>query len=185
MSLPRVRFMVRCLVITVVGVILFLAWLILPYKASRYHGDGSITDTGFWSYPRYHIRLPPLDLSVDRKRRYSLRGTPPVPLTLSLQVVGPKPLKEKGLDSFSTLETQVSVTITDDHGKEVIALSGPLKHWVLATGGRYPEFWKPQGRDLRLREGSAYTLAVSVDGESTSPPLVLAPTLEGGGNELP
>jgi hypothetical protein len=185
MLLPRSRLTVRRALAVVAAAVVVLAWLALPYGASRYRGDGAITDRGFWSYPRYRISLPPMDLKADRPHLYKLRGTPPVPLTLVLEVVGPRPLEEKDLDALSSVGTRVSVTITDDHGKAVVSASGPLNEWVLTRGNQYAAFWHRDWVARRLRQGTTYTLTVSAGGGSATPPLEIAPTLEGGGNELP
>src|SRR3954463_11071676 len=120
---PHLRLTVRRVIAVVAVAVVTLAWLALPYRASCYRGDGAITDGGFWSYPRYRIRLPPIYLKADRVHLYRLRGTPPVPLTLMLEVAGPRPLEEKDLDALSSVGTEVSVTITDDHGKAVASAS--------------------------------------------------------------
>ena len=79
--------------IAVAAIVLSVAWLVLPYNVSRYRGDGVITDGGFWSYPRYRIRLPQVELTAAQTRLYKLKGLPPVPLTLKLEVID-RPLAE-------------------------------------------------------------------------------------------
>ena len=75
MRLPRMT--TRWWMIAVAAIVLSVAWLVLPYRVSRYRGDGAITDGGFWSYPRYRIRLPQAELTANRTRLYKLKGLPP------------------------------------------------------------------------------------------------------------
>jgi hypothetical protein len=185
MRLPRVRFTVWRMIAAVAVAVLCLAWLSLTYKPSHYRGDGTITDGGFWSYPRYRIRLPPMPVQVEEVHRYRLRGVPPVPLTFRLEVVGQRPLDEKDLDPLASVGTCVSVTVADEHGRPVASASGPLRDWELSRSSGYAAFWHPELRQTRLRERAAYILTVTASGEDPGPPLVLTPTLEGGGIEFP
>src|SRR5262249_19287035 len=131
MRLHRVRLTVRRLMASVAITVLSLAWLAFPYRPSRYRGDGTITDRGLWSFPRYRVKIPPMELPAERGRRYRLQGTPPVPLTLKLEVVGPRALDENDFETLASMGTRVAVTIADDLGKEVASASGPLRDWVL------------------------------------------------------
>jgi hypothetical protein len=175
----------RWLIAAALAAALVCAWLTFPYRVSRYQGDGTITDSGFWSHPRYRVRLPPMDLQTDRTRTYRLRGTPSVPLSLKLEVVGPRPLGHEGFDTLAAMETRVSVAMSDEHGKLTASAAGPLRNWVLTRGDGYAAYWHPDVRDFRLRKGTSYTLTISAADGSPAPLLTLMPTLEGGGNELP
>ena len=62
--------------IRVCGIAVFLAlvlgggYLVNWYcGATRFRGDGEIQDTGFWSYPRYHITFP--EVRLDKPGQYT------------------------------------------------------------------------------------------------------------------
>jgi hypothetical protein len=182
MRLPRLT--TRWSMITVAAIILSVTWLVLPYKAIRYRGDGAITDRGFWSYPRYRIQLPQVELTANRTRLFKLTGLPPVPLTLELEVIDRRLVDPKDYDLLRRMSTTVSVKIADVHGRTVCSASGPLKDWVLTQGFQSAGYWHPNCREVRFHEDMSYTMTVAVGGESSDSPLVIVPTMQGGGNEL-
>ncbi len=172
--------------IAVVAIVLSVAWLFSPYKVSEYRGDGAIMDRGFWSYPRFRIRLPEVELTANRTRLYKLKGLPPVPLVLELEVVDRRLIDPKDFDMLREMSTAVSVRIADIQGRTVCSASGPLKDWVMTKRPQYAGYWHPNCRDVRFREGMSYTMTLTTGKEgSESDPLVIVPMLEGGGNELP
>ncbi|WP_406696712.1 hypothetical protein V5E97_37570 [Singulisphaera sp. Ch08] len=181
MRRPCVRLTVRWLAVAV----LFLGWLALPYTVSRYQGDGTITDRGFWSYPRYRIRLPQMELAAGRPHVYRLRGLPPESLYLTFEVVGRRLVDDEDFDAMRTGKTWMAVTIADDRGRRVCSASGALKEWVLTQSYQHASYWHDGCVRPELNERTAYTMTVTVGGESATPQLVIVPTLEGGGMELP
>jgi len=125
-------------------------------------------------------------LTANRTRLYTLKGLPPVPLTLVLEVIDRRLVDPKDFDVLRGMSTAVSVRIADVHGRTVCFASGALKDWVLTQGFQYAGYWHPNCRDVRFHEGMSYTMTVTVDGESSdSAPLVIVPTMQGGENELP
>jgi hypothetical protein len=170
--------------VLVLGVVATALWL-WPYSVREFRGDGQITDTGFWSYPRYQVRFPPVELSQAGQHTFTCRGLPPAPLTLLLATAGKD---EAAYDSLSRIGTVVTVRIDDDTGQTVYSASGPLKAWVLMWGypGNAGGYWHENCRDMRLRRGRTYQLGVGVTAvDPAAPAVVVQPTLEGGGNELP
>ena len=183
MRMPK--FTNRWIIVVVAMVFLSLAWLAWSYKISRFRGDGAISDRGFWSYPRYRIRFSPIELRAGQACSYRFRGAPPVPLSLKLELADPPSLDDTGTGTASSAETQVSITIADGNGNVLVSAAGPLKSWKLAQSRGYAAYWHPDSIDAKFREGTAYTMTISTSGEGVIPALVIVPTLEGGGTELP
>lgn len=181
MRVPRFRRRTLILIVVAAAIVYSVAWLVLPYRLSGYRGDGSITDSGFWSYPRYRIRLPKTELKAPRSVVYKLGGLPPAPFTLRLEIVDPKdPSVLRGLNVV------VSVRIADNHDRTVGSASGPLKDWVLSEGSGYVAYWHRDCRDVGFHKGMSYTMTITVSEENSDPRVIMViPTLEGGGNELP
>jgi hypothetical protein len=130
-------------------------------------------------------RLPEMELATDRVRFYELRGLPPEQLILTFEVVGRRLIEEEDFSALSGVGTRMSVTIVDDHGTTVCSANGPLKDWVLTRSHQYAAYWHDGCARPRLHDGRAYTMTVSVTGDCVTPPLVVVPTPEGGGIELP
>ncbi len=152
-----------------------------PYSADEFRGDGLATDTGFWSYPRYHVRFPEMSLAAPGQRCFACAGLPPVPLTLTLKLVG-----TGNYGALSNGATCVSVTLVDSGGNTVCTASGPLRNWILqwVPANRTGAFWHPALRDFRVNPRQAYTLKIAVtEVTADSGPITIVPTLEGGGNE--
>jgi hypothetical protein len=181
MSRPRV-FALTLAVLLCVGAIAVVIWL-WPYSAANYQGDGTIADTGFWSYPRYHIRFPQVSLASPGEHQFTCRGLPPESLTLELRLV------ETGqYEQLRKLKTRVEFTLTDDAGKTICEAAGPLSAWVLAWMPAHDTgyFWQPACRDFNVSRRKRYQLTlVAKDVDPQSPPVLVEPMLTGGGNELP
>lgn len=151
------------------------------YNIREFSGDGTIEDTGFWSYYRYHIRFPPISLHQPGEYTFSCRGLPPDPLTFKLRTVG-----AGDSEQLRSLTTVVRAEWLDEEGRRVCEAVGPLQNWVLASCLAYGEYWQKSSSDVTFRRRRAYKLRLIVtDIDADSPPLSVEPMLEGGGNELP
>jgi len=162
---------------------------LLPYSASSFGGDGTIRDSGFWTYPRYEITFPKIPLNRSGRHAYSVKGLPNQ-LTFCLRV----PWQGSGT-KVSELEsrlrrlassTNVKVGITDDSGLVVCEHSSLLSEWVLSVSVDRAKFWHQACRDLPFRRHHQFTVAIQVDCSDTAVEKVVAePIFQGGGNELP
>ncbi len=178
----RYRFWIFCSVVlsAVIGGVLMLLW---PYNIRSFRGDGGIQDTGFWSYPRYHIRFSEVRLDKNGEFGFACDGLPPVPMSFQLSLRG-----DHEYDALKQLETHVEFRMTDDQGTEICRASGPLKEWVLRWGGSQDigGFWQPTAREFQVKRTRSYKLKLSIKDAAPDSPVILArPILEGGGNELP
>jgi hypothetical protein len=179
---------------TVVGVLVALVvvvWTVSYHPLLEFEGGIGISDSGFFSYPRYHIELGHLPLWKAGEYRFIVRGLPPGLLDLVLRVSGGTYSESSELTSLSTT---VSVSMYDNSGKEVCAAMGRLSDaklpgigsWVLESSSSRAAFWHPRCQQLPSRRLKAYTVRVTVsDVDPHSPQKELTPVLEGGGTELP
>src|SRR5271169_6341102 len=76
----RVLILVAALAVIIVAVIVF------SYHSFEFKGGVGILDSGFFSYPRYRAQLGELPLWKTGEYTFVVRGLPPGPLDLELQV---------------------------------------------------------------------------------------------------
>lgn len=172
-------------------VVLLLAIWALSYHSSEFKGGLDIRDSGYFSYPRYHAELGDLPLWTNGDYKFVVRGLPPDPLDLVLEVVD---ATDADRTELTSLATSVSVSVTDNSGKELCRATGNLSDartrahasWVLASSISSATFWHPVCQNLAISRSKAYTIKVVVSGvNNRSPHKMLMAVLQGGGNELP
>ena len=165
------------LVLISAGAIMF--WF---YSTREFAGDGTISDTGFWSHPRYHIQFPPISLNQSGEHSFSCHGLPPYPLTFKLRIVG------KGrYQQLHAGKTSVKLQWLDETGKTICEADGPLNGWTLAwmPSEETGYYWHRNLRDIKVRRGRQYKFKLIIkDVDADSPLLSVEPMLTGGGNEL-
>src|SRR5438093_13664630 len=82
------------------------------YSPWECRGDGTIRDSGFWTYPRYHIEFADISLNSPGQWTWKMKGVSPVPLTLHLQMVN-----NGQQQTLSKLTTLVECELAEDQGK--------------------------------------------------------------------
>jgi len=70
----------------VIGALAIIGWS--PWSGLRFRGDGTFSDGGFFSYPRYVLTFPDMPLYESGERRFHFRGLPNEKMTLLLYVKG-------------------------------------------------------------------------------------------------
>ena len=182
----RVLTFVPILIVFLVGAL----W-VFSYHSFQFTGGMGIRDSGFFSYPRYHAQLGELPLWRNGEYRFTVHGLPPDPLDLVLQV---SDTTDADRAELTSLPTSVSVSITDNAGKEICTASGNLSDakdrarstWVLASSSSSASFWQSRCQQLPISRFKTYTVKVALsDADDHSPHKMLRPILQGGGNELP
>jgi hypothetical protein len=154
------------------------------YSVNAFSGDGQITDTGYWSYYRYHITLPKVQIAERRVYKFSFQGVPHEHFGFGL-----------ALDNMAQLRAlqavkdrlRIGVTLQDETDKIICEVSlAPLAQWIESSSQTSVQYWHKGCRDFVLDTARAYTvvLTLEVEGHNVAP-IVLTPTLEGGGNETP
>jgi hypothetical protein len=174
----------------------------LPYRKGSFKGPATVTDSGFFSYYRYHFRFsPPLSLHGPGTQTYNFRGMPKDEMTVWFAVT---PFRYTEYEKLRSLTTVLTVELHDDRGALICSGSGAMAeslrgvpgtdehgkwkddHWVLASGGGEAEFWRPGCTNVKFKRGRSYTLKVKVDQiDPRTPEISITPWIDGGGNELP
>jgi hypothetical protein len=151
------------------------------YTVRGFSGDGQITDTGFWSYPRYHVALPRIRIGENKTYTFSFQGVPREHLGFGLnlddlqQHVALQAIKDK---------IKLGVRLQDNRGNVLCEVSAPLGQWREAWSQTRVYYWHDQCRDCLTRPDCSYTVTLTVEGAPENvAPILLTPILEGGGNE--
>ncbi|MGO8815724.1 MAG: hypothetical protein ACLQVG_13825 [Terriglobia bacterium] len=177
-----------------IGIPIFMAVIVVAvwafsYHPSEFNGGVGIIDSGLFYYPRYHAQLGYLPFWKNGEYQFTVRGLPPGPLDLTLQVMDASYADSEELTSSSTT---LAVSIAENSQKEVCRASGNLadsikpSSWVLTGGTDYAAFWHENCLELPISRFKTYTLRVRVSGvDNRSPHKMLRPALQGGGIELP
>lgn len=171
----------------------------LPYFKRSFQGPATVTDTGVFSYYRYHFLFyPKLPLRQKGYQTYQFRGVPTDEMTVFFAVV-PFDSSQTGL--LKSLTTVLSAEMRDENGNLICSASGPLSeslrgtsvkdehgrwsdsHWILGPDGN---FWNAACTDMKMNHRHSYILTVKLDQiDAHTPDQMLVPKIEGGGNELP
>jgi hypothetical protein len=174
----------------------------LPYAKGSFKGPATVTDTGVFSYYRYHFLFyPEMPLRQKGDQTFRFRGVPTDEMSLSF-ALGPINSSQVGL--LKSLTTILSAEIRDENGNLICSASGPLSeslrgtsikdehgkwtdnHWVLASGPPDADFWNAACTGIKMNHRGSYALKVKLDQiDPRTPDQLLVPRIEGGGNELP
>jgi hypothetical protein len=174
-------------------ILLWNEWNLL-YRTGEYRGDGTITDDGLSSYPRYRIAMPEMPLTEAQERAFTLQGVPTADYSFGLVVLS---VSVQGRDvslteDFDTsrkdlmdLPVDIAVKITDDQGQTIYAGSAPIQNWELSQSVPESSLYLLDLRDMRLQRGKRYRLQLDVRARSADDSRVIVkPYLQGGGSEL-
>jgi hypothetical protein len=174
----------------------------VPYRKGSFKGPGTVSDSGFFSYYRYHFRFsPPLPLHEPGTQTYNFRGMPKDDMIVWFAIT---PFRYTEYKKLRSLTTVLSVEVRDDRGTLICGGAGALSEslcgmpeaeghgkwkedfWVLASGASDAEFWRPGCTNVKFKRGRSYTLNVKVDQiDPRTPEISITPWIDGGGNELP
>jgi hypothetical protein len=160
-------------------------WAVSYHPRLEFKGGKGMRDSGFFSYPRFHAQLGDVPLWKTGEYRFMVRGLPSGSLDLKLQVSGGGNSESAELASLTTV---LSISIADESGKDVCAVSGRLSDaqirglgsWVLESSSSQASFWSPRCQHLNISRFKAYTTKITVADVDPH-----SPQLEGGGIELP
>jgi hypothetical protein len=166
-----------------------MIWLLTSYRISEYHGDGAISDSGFWSYPRYSIALDPFPLFETGTHKFLLAGLPREEMSLTLDVLGKS---EKDRKMLAKLRNKIEASLVDDEGHVVCKASGNIsdgiteKGWIITSTDSSAAVYHRACVDVPVHNHGTYVLTVGLsDVDSDSTAIYVKPYISGGGNELP
>ncbi len=176
--------------LSLVALIVTCLWA-FSYHTREFKGGIEISDNGILSYPRYVAHLGKFPLSENGQYSFTVHGLPPEMLDLSLNVLDATYADRSELTS---LQTSVSVSITDGSGKEVCTANGNLSDardrdhpsWILSSSDVSSSFWHQRCLNLPISRYKTYTAKVVLSGAADSRANKMVELLlAGGGNELP
>lgn len=174
----------------VVALLILSVWS--PWVALRYRGDGKFSAGKFFSYPRYVVTFSDMPLYEAGERRFHLQGLPSEEMTLVLYVKGRSVYSDEDRAPLEHLKTTIEATLTDGHGNETCHASGQPDSdnrdgiWVLMSGGGESGYWHWRCTDVRVHWYDSYNLVIRViSADPKGERVVVTPTFEGGGLELP
>jgi hypothetical protein len=172
----------------IAALLVALIWA-FGYHTSEFKGGVGIRDSGMFSYPRYHAELGALPLWQEGERRFDVRGLPPGPLDLELNV---KDATDADRAELTSLSTSVSASVFEASGAKICSATGTLARtgafpsWVLASSDSSARFWQASCQQFPINRSKAYTIKVTVsEVDPRSPHRMLMAVLSGGGIELP
>jgi len=161
------------------------------WRSFRYHGDGQISDGGFFSNPRYVVTFSDISLNEVGESRFHFRGLPNEEMTLILYVKNRPVNTWEDREPLERLKTTIEAILTDDQGKEVCHASGQPGSgnrdgmWVLMSGGE-AGYWHWRCDHVRMHSDVSYTLMIRVtNADAKNERVVVIPRLIGGGLDLP
>jgi len=191
MKINRKRIFVGAIVLaSVVGALCSA----VRFRVGQFQGDGTISDSGVFTYPRYHIRLHAIPLSQVGEYSSVVSGLPSSPMHLRLECAR---LLQSQKDVLDGLSTRVKAQIVEDpdksskvlctvDGRPVDATSGHPNGWILSVSNSSASYWNRGCLDLPISHSHAYSIRVSIEEvDRRSPDIQVIPILEGGGIELP
>ncbi len=161
------------------------AWM-MRYRPHLLSGDGTITDSGFWSYPRYAISFPQIEVADGSHAIFRVNGLPRDPMAFRLNAVRPdKAGPLAAVDLADEKDWTITVRFRDDQEHEVYSVSAPLPEWYMARSVKTAYLWHTSLRDMSFSTRPEYTIEIRFSGPLQSTGVFLEPHLTGGGNELP
>ena len=185
----------------VTGVVLASTFLItstgcVPFRKGSFRGPATVTDTGVFSYYRYHFFFSPaLPLDEAGTEAYTFRGLPKDEMNVQFEIT---PANRDDYQQFESLDSVLSVALRDDRGHLLCSGSGKLSesrlgvaqpgddHWVLASGAN-AEFWRLSCSGVKFARNRTFTLTMTLADIDPRTPAgaLIRPRIEGGGIELP
>jgi hypothetical protein len=172
--------------LVILGVGAWLLWKALAYwtySVRDYSGDGRITDSGFWSYPRYRIELPQIQIEPRSAYRFTFKGAPPEDCGFGLSLTDPG--QRRALQAARDKIT-LGVKLEDDSGRVLFDVRTPLSKWIESWSQGDSFYWHERCRECALTPHDTYILTVSVESSARDlGPIYLTPILKGGGFETP
>jgi hypothetical protein len=182
----------RKYLLAIFGIILLLiliAWS--PWSALLYHGDGKFSD-GLFFYPRFWVQFADISLNEVGEHHFRFQGLPNDQMSLILYIKGVQASSRENRKSLQNFQATIEAKLTDAKGNVTChALGRPADDnrdgvWVLMSGPDEAGFWHYQCNSVRVSSFKAYDLMIRVtDVGPGADKVVVTPTLNGGGIELP
>ena len=180
------------LLVAAVGVLAL--GLALTGCGPRYQGDGDLSGPHIFR-PRYVVTFADIPLYTEGTHDFHFRGIPAEKMELILYIKSPDTAElsyNRGRRPFETLGVKIDANFTDDKGNVACHGSGRPSPsvtdgvWVLESGGSQAGYWHMRCHPVQVYPDRTYELTIRVsDVAPRAMKVIVAPTLEGGGIELP
>jgi len=162
-----------------------------PWSAFFYRGEGKFSDELFF-YPRYWVRFADIPLNETGEHHYRFRGLPHEEMSLILYVKDMQSNRWENRDSLMNFQATIEAKLTDAKGNVACHASGRPADgnrdgiWVLMSGPGEAGYWHYQCNFIQVSSFKDYDLMIrTTDVGPGVGRLVVTPTLNGGGIELP
>ena len=169
----------------VASILLSACYVATHYNAWQYRG-GQLVDNGIFSHPRYEARFGEVRFDVPGTYSHSFSQFPGSDAVVMLATPsGPSD------GSIENLATQLRVRVVDQNGRLLCEGSGSPggtgdHQFVVTSSGQALGLWHSSCARLQLRSCNPCQLHLSVGPvDPATPNILLVPTVQGGGIELP
>ena len=163
-----------------------LVGFLVRNRTEPFSGDGTLEDGGFWSYPRYRVAFPKLDLTAGTNHLLTFRGMPTANLFFDLRVDG-LPKDRTKMDNFDLLKasgTRLRVDIRTAEGKPFAEGNDVLTNWVVNQSIMYWSVWHTNLPRLEFDGRTTYAIRIELlNAPPEAAPLTVIPMFWGGGWE--
>ena len=167
--------------------LLGLAWL-LSYRISEFKGDGTISDAGLGSNPRYVVKFDQIPLHQASTHQFHLQGLPFSEMSFRMNILGKSDQDWKAL---TKLKTKIAVSLDDNRGHVLCSCVGvptnselDRNNWILTINDHQASYYHFSCLGIQLSRFKTYTLKISLtDVDPNSPEAYLVPELLDGGDE--
>jgi hypothetical protein len=161
-----------------------------PWSGLLYRGDGKLSDNLFF-YPRYKLKFAEIPLNEAAEYHFHFKGAPDEDMALVLYVKGDL-ADHDSRHSLVNYPASIDARLTDGKGNVVCHASGrPADSnsdgvWVLMGGSGVAGYWHYRCNGFRIWTFGTYDLRIQVTEVGPhAEKVIVVPTLEGGGIELP
>lgn len=165
-----------------------LIGLLVINRSAPFSGDGTFEDWGFWSYPRYRVVFPKIDLTAGTNHVLTFRGMPRTKLFFDLRLDG-LPKDQTKMDNFELLRetgARLRVDIRTAEGKAFGEANDLLTNWVVTKGITYWQVWHTNLWKLEFDGRTTYSIRIELlHAPREVAPLTVIPKFRGGGLETP
>ena len=160
------------------------------YVATHYTGwlyrGGRLVNNGIFSRPRYEAQFPAIALNIPGSYEYTFSRFPSADALVVLATPS-----EPSVSSIERLATKVRFRVVDQSDQVLCDATGSPggkdnERLIVTSSGGVLGLWHIGCKPLQLRTCSSCRLLISIGPVDPATPAVLViPTIQGGGIELP
>jgi hypothetical protein len=167
------------------GCVIASCYVATHYAGWQYQG-GRLLNNGLLSRPRFEAQFPSIALDAPGRYEYTFRRFPADDAVVMLATPS-----EPTVASIEQLATEISLRLTDQDGQVRCAGAGSprgkaAERLIVTSAKGVIGLWHQKCARLELTSCNPCQLSISVGPvDPSTPRVMLVPTLQGGGWELP